>query len=407
MTALREDPRRAGRYLLEVNGEEIKPISVEMIAEGGLRVGLALDGATLTRLRSAAGEVACFDHATEALARRARSRAGLERWLRQRGHGRQAIVAAQDRLERLGVLDDAAFAQGYARTRIQSGHYGPRRVMAELRREGVAAAVAEAAVNGVLADLEPEAVAARSLAAVERRARAMRGLPNDVARRRLLGWLLRRGHGGAEAARLVRAALDGLRRDAGALALAITLVASALAPVALCAQEQGSTAPPADRWKLNVASTLVGVPQVAWERTVADRRSIQVDFMVSPWRSVNGAPLQFGILAGEWRRHARAVGEGPYLGLHLGVVGFRLQKWDYRDTDFYQEGFGAVGGITVGYQWRLRRGGVLDLFVGGGTAQAKYKGYSAITGERYDGESGWNESGDWVPYRAGVMLSRR
>jgi hypothetical protein len=167
------------------------------------------------------------------------------------------------------------------------------------------------------------------------------------------------------------------------------------------------TASAQDTWKINAATTIVGVPQVAWERPLDARRTLQVDLTISPWRSVGHAPAQFGILLGEWRHHYREVGAGPYVGLHVGLIGFRLQKWDYRDTEFYQEGFGAIGGATVGYEWRTRRGVVLDLFVGGGTAQAKYKGYSLVTGERYDGEQGWNESGEWLPYRGGLMISYR
>jgi hypothetical protein len=167
---------------------------------------------------------------------------------------------------------------------------------------------------------------------------------------------------------------------------------------------QGSTE---GTWKINAATTLIGVPQVAWERPLSERRTLQVDLTISPWRSVGHAPAQFGILLGEWRHHYRSVGAGPYVGLHVGVVAFRLQKWDHRNTEFYQEGFGAVGGATVGYEWRTRRGVVLDLFFGGGTAQSKYKGYSLVTGERYDGEEGWNESGEWLPYRGGVMVSLR
>jgi hypothetical protein len=34
-----------------------------------------------------------------------------------------------------------------------------------------------------------------------------------------------------------------------------------------------------------------------------------------------------------------------------------------------------------------------------------YKGYELKTGERYDSPYAYNKSGEWIPYRGGVMLS--
>ncbi len=157
--------------------------------------------------------------------------------------------------------------------------------------------------------------------------------------------------------------------------------------------------------KVNAATTLLGVPGVGIERVLGPRTTFQVDLTASLWRSVGGAPMQFAMLVPEWRWHFRARRVGPYLGLHAGAIGFRVQKWDHRNTDQYQEGFGAVFGATFGYKQAINERMVLDWFIGGGTAQSKYKGYSISTGDRYDGESGWNESGEWLPYRGGVMLT--
>ncbi len=159
--------------------------------------------------------------------------------------------------------------------------------------------------------------------------------------------------------------------------------------------------------KANLLSTVVGVPQIAYERPWGQRRSVQFDLVVSPWRSVGSAPAQLGILLVEGRHHFVRRGDGPYVGIHTGVAVFRLQRWDYRGTDLYQEGVGVVGGVTVGLQQPVGKRWVLEAFLGGGTIQSKYKGYSYVTGIRYDGEEGWNESGEWLFYRGGLMLSYR
>jgi hypothetical protein len=179
---------------------------------------------------------------------------------------------------------------------------------------------------------------------------------------------------------------------------ALALLLLAVAPRASAAQTT---------LKVNAATALLGVPGVGVERVVGPRTSIQVDFTASLWKSIDRAPAQLVMLIPEWRHHFREGHLGPYAGLHAGVIGFRLQKWDHRGGDQFQEGFGAVFGGTVGYKQRVSERMVLDWYLGGGTAQTKYKGYLVSTGERYDGEDGWNESGEWLPYRGGVMLTFR
>lgn len=219
LKTLREHPRRAGRYVLEIappnEGAEstpsapiaVAPISVETIAECSLRAGMAVDEALLVRLQAAARRVECYDRATDALARRARSRADLERWLRQRGHARDDIMAATDRLAGLGLLDDVAFAQAFVRSRIVGRGFGPRRVVAELGRHGVDRRVADRVLAEYHAEL-PDAAEMSVEAAARKRVASLGTLEPTVALRRLTGWLIRRGFGAGEAARAARRALE-------------------------------------------------------------------------------------------------------------------------------------------------------------------------------------------------------
>jgi hypothetical protein len=179
----------------------------------------------------------------------------------------------------------------------------------------------------------------------------------------------------------------------------------------VCAAALALAAPVHAQWKVkgNLASAAIGVPQVGVERRTGPRRSVQVDLTVSPWTSVRDKPFQFALLVGEWRWHRDTSLLGWYVGANVGATVFHLQKPFYWGTDFFQDGFGAVLGGSVGYKWQVSERWVLDAFVGGGTMQSLYKGTFWSTGERYDTLSapGWNESGELVPYRAGVMLMRR
>ena len=47
---------------------------------------------------------------------------------------------------------------------------------------------------------------------------------------------------------------------------------------------------------------------------------------------------------------------------------------------------------------------MLEVFIGGGSQQAFYKGYDAITGQRKEKAKNYNKSGEWLPYRGGIMI---
>lgn len=108
-----------------------------------------------------------------------------------------------DRFEEVGLVDDAAFAESWVRSRHAGRGLSRRALRHELRTKGVDDATAEEAVAAV--DDDAELVAARRL--VARRLPATRALPPQVRMRRLVGLLARKGYGGGLALRVVREAL--------------------------------------------------------------------------------------------------------------------------------------------------------------------------------------------------------
>ena len=77
----------------------------------------------------------------KALGRQMRSEADLRRLMGKRAEpgerGDAAVAAAMKRLKEHGYLDDAAFAETYARLRQQNEKLGVRRVRNDLRQKGV------------------------------------------------------------------------------------------------------------------------------------------------------------------------------------------------------------------------------------------------------------------------------
>ena len=132
-----------------------------------------------------------------------RSRSQLEQVLRRKGCPDDVASAVLDRMEEVGLVDDAAYAGMLVRSQ-QAGRGLARRALAqELRRKGVDDDTAQAALDGV--DEQDEEERARVL--VAKKLRSMSGLDAVVQTRRLAGMLARKGYGSDIAMRVVRDAV--------------------------------------------------------------------------------------------------------------------------------------------------------------------------------------------------------
>lgn len=156
--------------------------------------------------------------------------------------------------------------------------------------------------------------------------------------------------------------------------------------------------------KGNLATSLVLIPNFGIETSIGKKVTFQVDLMTSFW-TINGRPENFFIFVPEFRYHLNEKFNGFYVGGHIGGTAFKVSKWDHYDSNQYQKGLGYIIGATIGYQKRITKKLVIDFFLGGGNHQGFYKGYELKTGERYDSPYAYNKSGEWIPYRGGVMLS--
>lgn len=88
-------------------------------------------------------EAGLFDYAVKTLGRKMRSEAELKRLMKARvernAGGDAQIAAVLGRLKEYGYLDDAAFAETYARLRQENEKFGQRRVRQDLQQKGVGA----------------------------------------------------------------------------------------------------------------------------------------------------------------------------------------------------------------------------------------------------------------------------
>lgn len=145
----------------------------------------------------------CHERALGLLAVRSRSRRELETRLRAAGFAPEEIDDALERLERVGLIDDADFARQVAEHRFGVRREGSRAVTGELLRKGVSPAIVAEVMAGQ-GDSDEER--AHQLAAS--RARRMQGVEPVKAFGRLSSFLMRRGYGPDLARRAARRALD-------------------------------------------------------------------------------------------------------------------------------------------------------------------------------------------------------
>jgi regulatory protein len=193
ITAIVAAGRRPGRFEVAVDGKTAAVVSVEIVERLALRVGQALDERGGRALRDAAGMLATYDRAIGLLAVQGRSARELERKLKQRGEPAANVAAAIARLAEQGLLDDATYARQVARSRVSGRGDSRRRVSQVLAQKGVAREVVQDAVAEVFED---EAVDEEALAetAARKKLRSLGALDAQTRRRRLYGYLARRGH---------------------------------------------------------------------------------------------------------------------------------------------------------------------------------------------------------------------
>lgn len=208
ITALKENPRKPGRYAVHVDGKSAAIVNAAFLHDSGWTIGTVIDEPAGDRLLLAARKLEAFDRAASALGRRARSAHELERWLLQRGFERADVTDAVQRLEEIGAIDDSQFARAFARSRALGKGMSRRRLTQELARRGVDRAKADAAIAEVL---QEESVDERALleAAARKKLAILQGQEPETVKRRLYGYLARRGYGADDISAVLRALLSG------------------------------------------------------------------------------------------------------------------------------------------------------------------------------------------------------
>ncbi|MDI6857011.1 MAG: regulatory protein RecX [Dehalococcoidia bacterium] len=185
ITAL-ERARRRNRFDVYVNGRFALALGVALAQEQGLHAGMEVTEQDLQALRKEDERRRAYEAALNLLSYRPRSERELRLRLRRRRFEPATIDETVERLKTLHYLDDAAFAEFWRESRDIVSPRSGRLIRSELLSKGVDSETATAAIEG----LDDEDAAYR---AARKRLSALAGESEEVFRRRLSGFLARRG----------------------------------------------------------------------------------------------------------------------------------------------------------------------------------------------------------------------
>lgn len=194
VTGIRE---HRGRVRVSVDGEFWAEIDAGVAAERGIREGVELSDSELLEIRVAGEYPLAMGRAFNLLGYRSRSASEIRDRLGRAGYAPQTAESVLSRLEELGYLDDEEHARTFAREKARK--YGPRRVYADLRKNGVEEGVIRAALDEQFTESSEREAA---FAAADRRYNT--GERSDAQARRVYGFLERRGYSAGICAEVAR-----------------------------------------------------------------------------------------------------------------------------------------------------------------------------------------------------------
>ncbi|MEM6287891.1 MAG: RecX family transcriptional regulator [Bacteroidota bacterium] len=186
----KKDPDRASVF---IDDAFAFGLAVDLVIEAGLRKGVRLTADEQRDLLTRQETFAAKSSALAGLSHRARTAHEVRKALLDKGFPEAIADDTVADLERLGLIDDEAYARAFVRGRFAGRGYGPARLRQDLMRKGVDRATIDAALDE-LSEAEDLGAEARGQAQKKWRALASEA---DLRKRKkkTMDYLVRRGFG--------------------------------------------------------------------------------------------------------------------------------------------------------------------------------------------------------------------
>ena len=210
ITAIQELPELPSHRQLFLDGAPFVVISVALVENFGLRIGLEIEAEIIEKLIAADAVMRAkhfalrllreethngIDDETEdsrpTIRSKTYTKSEMERRLQREGFSEAAVQTAVEELIEAGHIRDRKYAENWVARRQKSSPRGKTLLKHELFDKGVDRETAEQ----VVAEVETEDESMLALQIAQRRMKQYQRLPVHVAKRRLHGFLARRGFG--------------------------------------------------------------------------------------------------------------------------------------------------------------------------------------------------------------------
>lgn len=194
------EPRRKGLSALYIDGEEAMKLDTEVVLSHRFDVGREITDEDLYACVQDSQMKRCKDKAMWLISFRDHSRSELIVKLK-RDYPEACCEAAVDRLEELGLIDDARYARRCAADLVDLKHLSERGVRQKLREKGIDRALIDEVIGELTVDEE-----AQIRTVIERK--YARSLSDEKGQRRCVNALARMGFGYSDIKRVMREYID-------------------------------------------------------------------------------------------------------------------------------------------------------------------------------------------------------
>lgn len=184
ITALRIQKNNKERVNVFV--DEVYALAVTLMVAATLKKGQYLSDADIKQLKSEDERHKAYQRALHYLSFRARSQAEMERYLQDKGYSPEIVTEIIERLQSERYLDDQAFAEMWLENRERFRPRSRHALRYELRQKGID----ETVIDTVLSDVDEDELA---WAAVEPKLNGWKNLSEEALKKKIMGFLARRG----------------------------------------------------------------------------------------------------------------------------------------------------------------------------------------------------------------------
>lgn len=137
VTQIKQQQKRQDRYSIYIDGKFSFGLSEGQLVELGLKEGQEFSESELEELKRQADIGKAYARAVRYLAIRPRSRWELETYLKRKGYEPDVIAGIMEKMEDLGLIDDAKFARLWVEYRQNTATRSRLKLQSELRAKRI------------------------------------------------------------------------------------------------------------------------------------------------------------------------------------------------------------------------------------------------------------------------------